>query len=343
MYLLNSIRKSGSTSLTHFGSKIVCEQNSQPNPLIDIVLTVPDIIINRNMKTIIFIFSFIISLSIPAHAVEFEIIQTHEVTIKYEKGLSGVSNEIASLIPTLKGEIQKMTGLHIDFPFDIIIYRDRDTFRTLVNSDMIAAFAIPGKNLIILDYSQFRHDRLALRLIIMHEMCHLLLHKNITWNNLPRWFDEGLSQWVSSGINEIVYPRSTDVLRKAVINDTLLPFSEISENLPSDPSDLILSYEQGKSMVDYIAKRYGADSIKGIILRLSSGAGFYEAISAELDTDFTEIEKKWRRNKGKQQYIWLAYISDHIYLILFVMTAFLTVYGFIRLKKRMRDYQDDEI
>ena len=295
------------------------------------------------MKVIIFIFSLIVSFSIPAHAVEFEIIKTHDVTIKYEKGLSGVSNEIGSLIPSLKEETEKRIGLPINFSFDIIIYRDRKTFRRLVNSDMIAAFAIPGEALIVLDYSQFRHDPLTLKLIVMHEMCHLLLHKNIAWNNLPRWFDEGLSQWVSSGINEIVYPRSTDVLKMAFISGTLLPFSTISEALPPDTADLILSYEQGRSMVDYIEQRYGMDSIKGIISRLSSGAGFHDAVNDELGADFTEIEKKWRRDKGKQQYTWFAYISDHIYLILFFISAFLTIYGFIRLRKRMRDYQDEEI
>jgi len=295
------------------------------------------------MKVIIFIFSLIVSFSIPAHAVEFEIIKTHDVTIKYEKGLSGVSNEIGSLIPSLKEETEKRIGLPINFSFDIIIYRDRKTFRRLVNRDMIAAFAIPGEALIVLDYSQFRHDPLTLKLIVMHEMCHLLLHKNIAWNNLPRWFDEGLSQWVSSGINEIVYPRSTDVLKMAFISGTLLPFSTISEALPPDTADLILSYEQGRSMVDYIEQRYGMDSIKGIISRLSSGAGFHDAVNDELGADFTEIEKKWRRDKGKQQYTWFAYISDHIYLILFFISAFLTIYGFIRLRKRMRDYQDEEI
>ena len=307
-----------------------------------IVSIVPDRIINRNMAIRIFILSLILSFSIPAHAVEFEIIKTHEVTIKYEKGLSGVSNEIARLIPTLKEEIQKRIGLPINFSFEIMMYRHRETFRSLVSNEMIAAFAIPGQDLIVLDYSQFRYDSLTLKLIIMHEMCHLLLHKNIAGNNLPRWFDEGVSQWVSGGIHEIVYPQSTDVLKRAFISGTLLPFSTISEALPSDPVNLILSYEQSRSMVDYIEQRYGIDSIKGIILRLSSGVGFYETVSDELGIDFTEIEKKWKKDKGKQ-YTWLGYISNHIYLILFSITAFLTLYGFIRLRKRMRDYQDEEI
>lgn len=290
------------------------------------------------------IFIFIILLfAIPAYAVEFEITKTHDVTIKYEKGLSGASNEIGSLIPSLKEGTEKMIGLPVNFPFDIIIYRDRETFRRLVNNDMIAAFAIPGKALIVLDYSQFRYDLLTLKMIMMHEMCHLLLHKNIAVNSLPRWFDEGVSQWVSGGINELVNPRSTEALKMAFINGTLLPFSTISETLPSDTADLILSYEQGRSMVDYIRQRYGADSIKGIISRLSRGAAFYDAVSDELGADFTEVEKKWKRDKGKDQYTWFAYISDHIYLILFFIAAILTLYGFITLRKRMRNYQDDEI
>lgn len=295
-----------------------------------------------NMAIRIFILFLILSFSIPARAIEFEIIQTNEVTIKYENGLSGVSNEIARLIPSLKDEIQKRVGLSINFPFKIVIYRHRETFRRLVNNDMIAAFAIPVQYLIVLDYSQFKYDSLTLRQIVMHEMCHLLLHKNIAENNLPRWFDEGVSQWVSGGINEIIFPQSKDVLKRAFISNTLLPFSTISESLPSDPVNLILSYEQARSMVDYIEQRYGIDSIKGIILRLSSGAGFYETVNNESGTDFTEIERKWKNDKGKQ-YTWFEYISNNIYLILFFLAAFLTIYGFIRFKKRMRDYQDEEI
>lgn len=291
----------------------------------------------------LFIIALILTFSLPAHAVEFESIETDDVVIKYEKGLGGVSSEIAGLIPPLKNEIQKMTGLFFNFSFKIVIYKYRETFRGLINNDMIAAFAMPGQDLIVLDYSQFRHDSLILRKIIMHEMCHLLLHKNIAANSLPRWFDEGVSQWVSGGINEIVNLPSTDALKKAFINGTLLPFSMISDTLPSDPATLILSYEQSRSMVDYIVQRYGENAIKGIITRLSNGAVFHDAIIYELRADFTEIEVQWKRDKGKQQYAWLAYISDHIYLILFFIAAFLTIYGFMRLKKRMRDYKDDEM
>lgn len=295
-----------------------------------------------NMAIRIFILSLILSFSIPAQAVDFEIIKTSEVTIKYEKGLGGVSNEIIRIIPSLKAEIEKRVGLPVNFPFGVIIYMHRDTFRSLVDNDMIAAYAIPARSLIVLDYSQFRYDPLTLRKIIMHEMCHLLLHKNITGNNLPRWFDEGVSEWVSGGINELVYPQSTDILKRASINNTLLPFSTISEALPSDPVNLVLSYQQGRSMVEFIEKRYGIDSIKGIILRLSTGAGFHETISHESGADFTEIEKEWRKGK-ETQYTWLAYISDNIYLILFFIAAFLTIYGFIIFRRRMRDYKDEEI
>ncbi len=188
----------------------------------------------------VFLLFFILFLSIPAHAVEFDIINRDDVAIKYEKGLSGVSNEIAGIIPFLKDEVQKRVGLQFNFPFSIVIYEHRETFRSVAGNDMIAAFAIPGQDLIVLDYSQFRYDSLTLKMIIMHEMCHLLLHKNIAGNNLPRWFDEGLSQWISGGINELVYPRPADALKKAIINGTLIPFSTISETLPSDPADLIL-------------------------------------------------------------------------------------------------------
>ena len=296
----------------------------------------------KNIAIRIFILFLILYFPIPAHAAGFDIIKTDEATIKYDKGLAGVSNEIARLIPILKAELQKRTGLHFNFYFKIMIYGHREAFRSLVDNEMIAAFAIPGQDLIVLDQTQFRYDSLTIRLIVMHEMCHLLLHKNIAGNNLQRWFDEGVSQWVSEGINEIVLPRSTDALKRAYISNTLLPFSMISESLPSDPVKLILTYEQSRSMVDYIGQRYGADSIRGIILRLSSGVGFDDSVRDELGAEFTEIEKNWKKDKGTQ-YTWLAYTSNQFYLILFFIAAFLTIYGFIRLRKRMRDYKDEDV
>ena len=296
----------------------------------------------KNIAIRIFILFQILYFSVPAHAAGFDIIRTDEVTIKYDKGLTGVSNEIARLIPALKAELQKRTGLHFNFDFKIMIYGHRETFRRLVDNEMIAAFAIPGQDLIVLDQTQFRYDSLTIRLVVMHEMCHLLLHKNIAVNNLPRWFDEGVSQWVSEGINEIVLPRSTDALKRAYISNTLLPFSTLSETLPSDPVNLILAYEQGSSMVNYIEQTYGADSIRGIILRLSSGVGFDDSVRDELGAEFTEIEKNWKKEKGTQ-YTWLAYISNQLYLILFLIAALLTIYGFIKLRKRMRDYKDENV
>ena len=82
----------------------------------------------------------------------------------------------------------------------------------------------------------------------------------------------------------------------AFISGMLLPFSTISEALPSDPFNLILSYEQSRSMVDYIEHRYGMDSIKGSF-KIEQRRRFYETVSDELGTDFTEIEKKWKRDK----------------------------------------------
>ncbi len=96
-------------------------------------------------------------------------------------------------------------------------------------------------------------------------------------------------------------------------------------------------------MVDFIEQKYGMDSIKGIISGLSQGAGFNDVVREELGIEFASLEEKWKIDKGRHQLTWLAYISDHIYLILFFITAFLTVYGFFRLRKKMSEYKDEDI
>lgn len=262
-------------------------------------------------------------------------------TIRYEEGLKGAAGEIARMVPLLKGRLQVQTGLSFDFPFEIIIYKNRNDFTRIARSDMVAAFAVPDQNLIVIDLSQMRVHPLNLELITLHEMCHLLLRRHIEERILPRWFDEGVAQWVSGGMNEIINPQEGNVLRKAVISQGLLSFSEMAHDFPRDRNGFALAYEQSSSMIEFIESAYGQGSVKGILMRLAQGEDFSDAVRDALSTGFDEVIQNWTR-KIQIRYTWLAYLSENIYWILFIAAAVITVCGFIRLRKKIKEYPDDE-
>jgi hypothetical protein len=45
----------------------------------------------------------------------------------------------------------------------------------------------------------------TLTVTLKHELCHLFLHYLIGGGELPRWFNEGIAQWTSGGIAELMF------------------------------------------------------------------------------------------------------------------------------------------
>ncbi len=271
----------------------------------------------------------------------FREIKSQTVTVRFERGLGRTAEEILQSIPSIRSELERKLGLSADFSIVIVLYKNSKNFKKISRTDMISAFAIPEQRLIVIDDSKTLRHPLDIKLIVMHEMCHLVLSHHIPRSNLPKWLNEGISQWISGGAGEIISPASTNSLKMAFISKNVLPFSGLSRTFPSDRNSFILSYEQSKSIVEYIEETYGDGSVQSIISRLASGSEFDEAIGEELSVNFRTLEHEWKE-KMTLKYTWVTYLSNNIYWILFITGALLTVFAFIKLRKRIRDYKDDD-
>ncbi len=276
-----------------------------------------------------------------AHSQDFDSLKSGPVTIRYEKDLKGAAISIFELLPSVKNEIHQKLTMEINFTFEIVLLKSQNLFLKLARNNNISAFAIPEKNLIVINYSQMKMHPLHLKLTIMHELSHLVMHRYVEENRLPKWLDEGIAQWISGGIYEIVNYGETDILRKAFLSKTLLRFSEMENHFPSDKRGLVLAYQQSRSLIEYIEKKYGRGGLLTILFLLNQGNGSDHAIRESLSVDMKKLEHDWR-NSLKAKYSWLTYFSNNIYWILFVFCALLTTYGFIKLKIRIKNYSDEE-
>ena len=104
----------------------------------------------------------------------------------------------------LKSRLEKTFSWRLDSRASIVLIKDRKNFVNIAESPLTVAFAVPSKNLIVIDCSSVTAHPLSLELTLKHEMCHLLLHSNIKGGGLPRWLDEGTCQWVSGGFVDII-------------------------------------------------------------------------------------------------------------------------------------------
>jgi hypothetical protein len=190
----------------------------------------------------------------------------------------------------------------------------------------------------VIDASRVYGKPFTLETTLKHELCHLVLHRGV--GPIPRWFDEGVCQWSSGGVAELLADGSERDLAKAVMSERMISLSQL-ERFPDDGRQLILAYEESKSVVEYIVKEYGREAILGIFEYLKAGDSLNQSISKSLSVSPEDLEKNWRAHL-KRKHTWFSYLSSNLYTILFALASLMTFYGFIRMIRRKRAYVDEE-
>jgi len=254
--------------------------------------------------------------------------------------MKGIAEEIAGVYPSVKKELVNTLEWDIDYRPDIVIAKDRETFRRIVGSDIIVAFAVPQKNLIVLDISRIYAKPFSLETTLKHELCHLVLHRNIEENNLPRWFDEGVCQWASGGVAELFTGEGDSALSQAAVSNSVIRIRNL-DRFPQDGKRLLLAYEESKSFIEYIISEYGENRLLQSLQYLKEGDSIDDSFSRSFSVSFPDLEQKWFVHL-QRKYTWFSYISNNLYTILFFLAGIITLYGFFRLLKKKREYKDDE-
>jgi hypothetical protein len=291
-------------------------------------------------KAIISVF-FLTLVSSSLAANQTGIIQTDEVALLFEERLRGAARDTVALYPKLKAQLEKTLIWEVDFKPTVLLTADRARFEELTGNSLVVAYAVPTRNLIVIDFTKASTRPFSIGAILKHELCHLLLHKNITRAHLPRWLDEGVSQWSSDGIAEIIRSNKRSYLNGATLSKTLIELEELSTSFPADEKSLLLAYEQSKSLVDYISKEFGRDGILNLLHHLKQGYEIDEAIQKSLSVGFEELERRWR-SQLRKNITWFTYLAENLYGILFFFAALITIVGFVRVVIKRRRYEEEE-
>lgn len=270
---------------------------------------------------------------------DYKYLKTNSIMVYYPSVLRGAAEEIIKTFPHIKTRVESLLERASTIQPVIILIKDHDDFVTLTGNESVVAYAQPQLNRIVIDYSQMR-SRVMLEETLRHETAHLMIFE-ITGRRLPRWFDEGVSQWLGGGLSELIEDRSkSELLKKAVISEQVIPLNSL-EVFPSDRRMLLLAYEESKSFIEYIMKRYGRENVISLLEHLRYEDNFDVAFKDIYLSGLKEIEQEWLKNLKKRTTIF-SYLSQHIYEIVFFVAALITFSGFIRMIIKKRRYRDEE-
>ena len=287
---------------------------------------------------------FIILFYRPLLAIQLEFFQSHELTVRFDPPLRGIAEEMVDDYPRVKSNLEKVFGWELPFRPTVFLIQDKEHIRKLSGNPLVVALAMPEENIIVIDCSRLHIRPHRLDLILKHELVHLILHNYISRPHLPRWFDEGVAQWISEGVAELLVGPQRSLFEEAILTGKYISLNNLKHGFPRDNTGLILAYEESRSFVDFISNRFGPEKVFKILDLLRNGNDIHTAFTKSLDASVEEIEQQWIRQQHSQTN-WLTYLAGHIYEFLFLLGAFLTVVGFIRFlikKHKYADTDDDE-
>ncbi len=241
-------------------------------------------------------------------------------------------------LPAALDRVETVTGWRPKRPFRIILIPDRDRFRQLAGSAHFTAFARFPQRHIVIDCSRPPAEPSVRSAVLIHELTHILLHERIEEELLPRWLDEGMAQWAAGGISELDLPPRKDSLRTAAVSGRLPRLARISRDFPSTAGDLGLAYEMSRSMVRFLVRKENGAALRRMLAEMARGRDPHEAARSAFGRSLSDLEADWRASlRGWTG--WLAWISLHLYEILFAGAALITAAGFIRHLIRRRGWR----
>ncbi len=283
----------------------------------------------------------IVGLTRFAYAQDLQILQTADVRVLYDAPIESAAKQVLTLYPGVKKNLESMFGWELALIPSVLLKKNRADFLSMAGDPLVVAFAVPSRNLMVIDYSKVITRPFNLETTLKHELCHILLHKHIKTQILPRWLDEGLCQWASGGIDEIIMDPKQSQLKRASFSKQFIPFRDLTIRFPHDKTAKLLAYEQSKSFVTYVALTFDKNKIFHILNKMKDGQTVEDAMISTLSISLETLEKKWHGSLT-QKASWFAYLSYYLYEILFVFMALITVFAFIKLSVKKRYFYEDE-
>jgi len=98
---------------------------------------------------------------------------------------------------------------------------------------------------------------------------------------------------------------------------------------------------ESRLFVEYLVARPGKGSLISLLRYLQEGLPMEQAIPNVFSKSLHSLQEDWLEELNSKG-LWLLWISQNLYELLFLAAAILTVLAFVRLMIRKRGYDPDE-
>jgi LPXTG-motif cell wall-anchored protein len=180
------------------------------------------------------------------------------------------ADAIDSVITRTRAQLIDLLGDSLSYRPKVWLVSDADQFDSLLGGafpDWGAAAAMPGRGLIVLRSPEQYSLARPLSELLAHEYAHLVVDHRCGGKAVPRWFQEGIAQMVSS---EWDYWDNLVATRISVFNQFIGLYEIDLVNRFAEPKAQV-AYAQSYMAVRYLYEAYGRGAVGVFLDRLRSG------------------------------------------------------------------------
>jgi len=257
-----------------------------------------------------------------------------------EEGLEVQGGQLKQMYAGAKKTVEDTLGWKLGAPPRLVLTADKEHFEKMSGSPLVSAFAVPRQHTVVMLVSRAASDSYVLRETLEHELCHLVLHAHIDPELLPKWLDEGICQWLSGSLGEILAGQGL-VTSGINLAHHPIPLQQLTKTFPADRRAILKAYEESRLFVDFLRSRYGRNGLLRLLDHLKEGQEIEAAVLEVFSNSLQNLESEWL-DELRSRNLWLLWISQYLYEILFFLGALLTVLAFLRVTIRKRAYDPDE-
>lgn len=219
------------------------------------------------------------------------------VSVHWHSGNARFGETLLDTASDALDRLQRDTGASLQRPADIWVYATSEELRGALPRhvpEWVGGKAFPELALVAVAIADDELAEREAKRIIPHELSHLVLYQATRnpYNSPPAWLDEGIA----------VYNQETrdhweeDAVREAAEEGRLVPLKALSGSFGADEDTALLSYAQGRSVVEFILtdSRYGPGKLARTIAAFREGVTYDEALKAGLGVTVDELDQQWR-------------------------------------------------
>jgi hypothetical protein len=194
--------------------------------------------------------------------------------------------------------------------------------------DWGVAAAFPQRKLIAIKSPDNFNVGRSLPELLVHEYAHLVTDERTGFHSPPRWFNEGLSMYVS-----MEWGWSDNLaMSKAAVFGQLIPLTDIELVNRFGESKAHVAYSQSFLAVKYLFDEYGVNVVNAFLDQIAAGMSVNRALIESTGSSYSEFDKEYKEFLEKQYNVSSLFMDTFFF---WIGLALIVVVGtFLRYRKR---------